>query len=211
MIQNSIRLQVAQASACEGWSLTRTKTNKLKSLCCNSLIEQASGSTDCGKSSLFCHSERSEESLFDLSARKKGEIPRFARNDKILEGFFPQPVTPHGFGILEGTAETVPCKHLEVSTPSLTPLPLNPVIDSCVKEFQQQRNFNSEVCEEGNSVRGGLGRRDGSLAQVTHGVDRRAIDADFVVHVRAGGPSADADIANRIAAPKLLPDEHVEA
>ena len=30
----------------------------------------------------FCHSERSEESLFDLSPGKEREIPRFARNDK---------------------------------------------------------------------------------------------------------------------------------
>src|ERR1700688_750436 len=36
----------------------------------------------CGKSSQFCHSERSEESLFDLRPRKEREIPRFARNDK---------------------------------------------------------------------------------------------------------------------------------
>jgi hypothetical protein len=31
----------------------------------------------------FCHSERSEESLFLLLALKQGEIPPFARNDKI--------------------------------------------------------------------------------------------------------------------------------
>jgi hypothetical protein len=36
----------------------------------------------CGKSKLFCHSERSEESLFGLTTRKEREIPRFARNDK---------------------------------------------------------------------------------------------------------------------------------
>src|SRR4029077_12637173 len=31
----------------------------------------------------FCHSERSEESLFDLAPGNEREIPRFARNDKI--------------------------------------------------------------------------------------------------------------------------------
>jgi hypothetical protein len=31
----------------------------------------------------FCHSERSEESLFLFRGPKEGEIPRFARNDKI--------------------------------------------------------------------------------------------------------------------------------
>jgi len=54
-------------------------------------VAQASG---CGKGSLFCHSERREESLFDLSPRKEREIPRFARNDKMLEGLFSQPVKP---------------------------------------------------------------------------------------------------------------------
>jgi len=34
------------------------------------------------KGALFCHSERSEESLLDLSARKEREILRFAQNDK---------------------------------------------------------------------------------------------------------------------------------
>src|SRR5580692_6149121 len=41
-----------------------------------------------GKSSLFCHSERSEESLFLFAGRSPGEIPRFARNDKKLRHFF---------------------------------------------------------------------------------------------------------------------------
>ena len=40
---------------------------------------------------LFCHSERGEESLFDLSLRKEREILRFARNDKMA-GAFPRPV-----------------------------------------------------------------------------------------------------------------------
>src|SRR6266481_7779176 len=31
----------------------------------------------------FCHSERSEESLFLFSGSNRREIPRFARNDKI--------------------------------------------------------------------------------------------------------------------------------
>ena len=50
------------------------------------------GYTGCGKSNLFCHSERSEESLFGLSPRKEREIPRFARNDKRSGALFPQPV-----------------------------------------------------------------------------------------------------------------------
>jgi hypothetical protein len=42
--------------------------------------------TGCGKKALVCHSERSEESLFDLSIgkEKKGEILRFAQNDRVL-------------------------------------------------------------------------------------------------------------------------------
>src|SRR6202140_5578366 len=50
------------------------------------------GFTGCGKSSLFCHSERSEESLFDLTPGREREIPRSARNDKRSGALFPQPV-----------------------------------------------------------------------------------------------------------------------
>ena len=64
---------------------------------------------------------------------------------------------------------------------------------------------------EGNSVRSGRGRCYRGLAQVAHGVDRSAVDANFVVNVWAGGSSADAYIADRVPAPQLLPDEHVEA
>jgi hypothetical protein len=39
------------------------------------------GFTGCGKSRFWCHSERSEESLFDLSPMHR-EILRFAQNDK---------------------------------------------------------------------------------------------------------------------------------
>jgi hypothetical protein len=46
------------------------------------------GFAGCGKNGFFCHSERSEESLFDLSLRKEREIPRSARNDKMMEGAF---------------------------------------------------------------------------------------------------------------------------
>jgi hypothetical protein len=35
------------------------------------------------KSQKRCHSERSEESLFDLGVGKEKEILRFAQNDKI--------------------------------------------------------------------------------------------------------------------------------
>jgi len=50
------------------------------------------------KEKRFCHSERSEESLFDLAARKEREIPRSARNDKkmghIFRNLFKQQVAP---------------------------------------------------------------------------------------------------------------------
>jgi len=37
------------------------------------------------KSASFCHSERSEESLFDLSPeQKQREVLRFAQNDNVL-------------------------------------------------------------------------------------------------------------------------------
>src|SRR5579864_9156670 len=55
--------------------------------------------TGCGKNVLPCHSERSEESLFDLTIRKKqGEILRFAQNDSALG--FPQPVQPVEFHLI---------------------------------------------------------------------------------------------------------------
>jgi hypothetical protein len=66
--------QVGQASAClllnfAAWA--EVKPDKLNSLR--------------GKKASICHSERSEESLFDLSIRKKqGEILRFAQNDSVL-------------------------------------------------------------------------------------------------------------------------------
>jgi len=45
----------------------------------------------CGKNALVCHSERSEDSLFDLSVGKETrEIPLFARNDNVF-GFFRTP------------------------------------------------------------------------------------------------------------------------
>jgi uncharacterized protein YlxP (DUF503 family) len=46
------------------------------------------GSTGCGKSGLFCHSERSEESLLGLLVSKEKEIPRSARNDKKVGLFW---------------------------------------------------------------------------------------------------------------------------
>ena len=59
--------------------------------------DSGAGFTGCGKSDLFCHSERSEESLFDLSPRKEGEIPRFARNDKKGWHFFRKRFSLWGF------------------------------------------------------------------------------------------------------------------
>src|ERR1700688_3906065 len=67
--------------------------NTDQELHCSSVLIRISLS-GCGKNGLFCHSERSEESLFDLSLRKEREIPRSARNDKMMEGLFPQPVQP---------------------------------------------------------------------------------------------------------------------
>jgi hypothetical protein len=46
------------------------------------LVEQASEAAEKGPHS-FCHSERSEESLFLFMELNRREIPRFARNDKI--------------------------------------------------------------------------------------------------------------------------------
>jgi hypothetical protein len=42
------------------------------------------GFSVCGKNAnVFCHSERSEESFFLFLGLSRGEIPCFARNDKI--------------------------------------------------------------------------------------------------------------------------------
>ena len=45
----------------------------------------ASAAEEAAEKGLYslCHSEQSEESLFDLTPRKEREIPRFAQNDKI--------------------------------------------------------------------------------------------------------------------------------
>src|SRR5882672_856463 len=53
----------------------------LKSLCGKCRIFVGHGFTVCGKTRFWCHSERSEESLFDLSPMHR-EILRFAPNDK---------------------------------------------------------------------------------------------------------------------------------
>ena len=50
----------------------------------------------------------------------------------------------------------------------------------------------------------------GGLAEVAHWVDRSAIDANFVVDVRASGTSADADVADGIASAELLADQNVQ-
>src|SRR5258707_8681823 len=64
-----------------GLVLACTKTHGLKSLCGNFQIFVGHGFTGCGKTRFWCHSERSEESLFDLSPMHR-EILRFAQNDK---------------------------------------------------------------------------------------------------------------------------------
>src|ERR1700680_3099938 len=57
------------------------KLRWLKSLGGNSIPTRPAGQTGCGKTRFWCHSERSEESLFDLSSMHR-EILRFAQNDK---------------------------------------------------------------------------------------------------------------------------------
>ena len=47
--------------------------------------------------------------------------------------------------------------------------------------------------------------RGRGVTQVAHRIDRSAIDADFIVDVRAGGASTHANIANRIAASSCSP------
>jgi hypothetical protein len=63
--------------------------DRLQSLCENSNVARfvAPAFTSFGKSHLFCHSERSEESLFDVNSKKEREISRFARNDKKVGTF----------------------------------------------------------------------------------------------------------------------------
>jgi len=49
-------------------------------------VEQVSQAAENGPDA-FCHSERSEESLFLFMVSNSREIPRFARNDKINNFF----------------------------------------------------------------------------------------------------------------------------
>src|SRR5258708_28482521 len=62
-----------------------------------------------------------------------------------------------------------------------------------------------EACSAGRSI------RCGGLAEIAHGINRGAIDATFVVDVRAGGASAYTDVANRIASVDLLADQDIQA
>ena len=54
---------------------------------------------------ILSFSSESEESLFDLNLKKEREILRFAQNDKLVEGFFPQHVGPFAPRTLHGTVE----------------------------------------------------------------------------------------------------------
>ena len=83
-----------------------------------------------------------------------------------------------------------------------TPHRLNPVLQ---KPLQTLGNSKREKFEERKSVRGG------GLAQVAHWVDRRAVNANFVMYVRSGGPPAHADIADCVAAAQLLSYDYIEA
>src|SRR5579863_878484 len=60
------------------------KTHRLNSQCGNSISNRpaAKQAAEKGPHS-FCHSERSEESLFLFMGLYRREIPRFARNEKI--------------------------------------------------------------------------------------------------------------------------------
>jgi len=67
-------LYVAKASACALLGLARLNTAQAK--------------TGCGKTPhSFCHSERSEESLFLFMGLNLGEILRSAQNDKVTHFF----------------------------------------------------------------------------------------------------------------------------
>src|ERR1700674_1998005 len=72
--------------------------------------------TGCGKSSLFCHSERSEESLFDLTPRNEREIPRFARNDKKFGVLFPPSTV---IQVLRTKSKASPFKRTKDRTPKV--------------------------------------------------------------------------------------------
>src|SRR5579862_261256 len=78
-----------------GRNLRATRYQRSRHISGASATSRRPTSTDhlagCGKSNLFCYSERSEESLFELSSIKQREILRFAQNDKMTEGLFPQP------------------------------------------------------------------------------------------------------------------------
>jgi hypothetical protein len=68
---------VAHASACGLWKFLNP----------NFAVQTRRGK-------MFCHSERSEESLFDLSVKKQGEILRFAQNDNTLSFTADESPTP---------------------------------------------------------------------------------------------------------------------
>jgi hypothetical protein len=62
----------------------------------SAILFGGAGFTGCGKSGLFCHSERSEESLFDLTGER--EIPlRAARLGMTKISVFPHAVQPPDF------------------------------------------------------------------------------------------------------------------
>lgn len=64
----------------------------------------------------FLRSQRSEESLLDLSLRKAGEILRLARNDIPVGAFFPPSVQP-------GKNRKNTCAHIIGCVPALYLLP----------------------------------------------------------------------------------------
>ena len=81
-----------------------------QSLCGNLLSRRPAAKQAAEKVPKARHSERSEESLFGLSPRdamKEGFLASLGMTGLF---FFPQPVKPHTFYALYGTAEAVPYK-----------------------------------------------------------------------------------------------------
>jgi hypothetical protein len=54
----------------------------------------------------FCHSERSEESLFLFMGQNQGEILRFAQNDKTVWEVFPRLAKPSTNGLQRDNCST---------------------------------------------------------------------------------------------------------
>ncbi len=77
--------------------------------------KSGAGFTGRAKGNLFCHSERSEESLLGSDPGKEREIPRFARNAKKVGHFFRKRFSRSTFFVLRSkTTQTEVCATKEV-------------------------------------------------------------------------------------------------